>query len=145
MLSARWIFVANLAATLAMVGAIWIVQVVHYPLFGGVGADGFPAYETEHSRRITYVVAPLMLVEAATSALLLWRRPEAVTAWAAWTGAALVLVIWASTFLLQVPMHEVLTRGFDRDAHARLVATNWIRTIAWTARGALVLWALGRA
>ena len=44
--------------------------------------------------------------------------------------------------LASVPMHERLGRGFDPAAHRRLVATNWIRTIAWTARGALVLWML---
>jgi len=32
---------ANLAATLVMVGDIWFVQVVYYPLFSAVGADRF--------------------------------------------------------------------------------------------------------
>jgi hypothetical protein len=40
---------------------------------------------------------------------------------------------------LQVPAHGVLAEGFDADAHRRLVASNWIRTIAWTARSLLLL------
>ncbi len=48
--------------------------------------------------------------------------------------------IWASTFFVQVPLHEKLGGGFDADVQKRLVSTNWIRTIFWTLRGALVLW-----
>ena len=31
------VFLLHLGATLALVGLIWTVQVVHYPLFAGVG------------------------------------------------------------------------------------------------------------
>jgi hypothetical protein len=31
-----------------------------------------------------------------------------------------------------------LEQGFEAGAHGRLVATNWVRTGAWTARGVLV-------
>ena len=41
----------HLAATAAMTGLIWFVQVVHYPLFAAVGADQFVAYEVAHQRR----------------------------------------------------------------------------------------------
>ena len=55
-------------------------------------------------------------------------------------GLILVLIIWASTFFVQVPLHEKLAAAFDAKVQQRLVLTNWIRTIAWTLRGALVLW-----
>ncbi|HEX2205610.1 MAG TPA: hypothetical protein VHG91_20025 [Longimicrobium sp.] len=51
-------------------------------------------------------------------------------------------MVWLSTALLQVPMHGRLERGFDAAAHRRLVATNWVRTVAWTARGVLLLWSM---
>ena len=44
------LLVVHLAATAAMCGLIWFVQVVHYPLFAGVGDDGFTAYEQRHQR-----------------------------------------------------------------------------------------------
>jgi hypothetical protein len=81
-----------------------------------------------------------MLAELAAAALLVAARPRAVPAWAAWTLLALVGVIWASTFLVQVPAHGTLARGFDEAAHARLVGSNWIRTAAWTARALLLAW-----
>jgi hypothetical protein len=52
----------------------------------------------------------------------------------------LVGVVWASTFLVQVPMHERLSSGRGASAHTRLLMTNWIRTVAWTLRGGLVIY-----
>ena len=127
------------AVTLPLVGLIWTVQVVHYPLFAGVGADGFAAYERAHAARITWVVAPLMLAELAVSGWLLWRVPAGVPAWQCYAGAAATAGIWLSTYFLQVPRHAELAAGFDAAAHASLVLTNWLRTALWTARGGLCL------
>ena len=130
----------HLLATLTMFGAILIVQVVHYPLFSGVGAERWAAYEAAHQTRITWVVGPAMLLELGTAVALVWMRPTGLPLWMLWSGLALVGVIWASTAFVQVPLHTTLMVGFDGDAHARLVGTNWIRTAAWTLRTGLVLW-----
>ena len=121
-------------ATLCMVGLIWFVQLVHYPLFARVGS-GFDRYEADHVRRTGWIVGPLMLAEVATALLLLAWSPGAATA----AGAALLAIVWTSTACLQMPAHRRLERGFDAAAHGKLVATNWLRTAAWTARGALAL------
>lgn len=134
------LLLANAAATLFMVGLIWFVQVVHYPLMARVGEKGFVAYSEAHSRLTSYVVGPPMLLEAATTALLLAVRPSGVPFSAALLGAGLLALIWLSTALLQVPRHTALGRGFDRREHHALVATNWLRTAAWSLRGLLVLW-----
>lgn len=130
--------VVNAAATWLMAGVIWIVQVVHYPLFARVGADGFPAYHAAHSGRISYIVGPAMLTEAATALALAVAPPDGVAPWAAWTGLGLVAVTWLATAALAIPQHGRLSLGFDPAAHARLVAGNWVRTAAWSARGVLV-------
>lgn len=124
-----------------MFGLIWFVQVVHYPLFLRVGAEGFAAYETAHANRTTYVVAPLMLLELATALALLFPayRPTFVSSPTAWLGAALVGVVWLSTAFVQVPLHNRLHTGYSADVIRQLVATNWLRTAAWTARAALLL------
>lgn len=136
------VFLLQIASTWFLVGLIWTIQVVHYPLFAAVGVDRFVAYEASHTRLITLVVGPVMLVEAATAGLLVVMRPDAIPAWIAWVGLVLVGVIWLSTAVLQVPDHERLADGFDAAAHAHLVGTNWIRTIAWTLRGLLLAAAL---
>ena len=127
------------AATWALVGLIWTVQVVHYPLFAQVGADVFRDYHARHMLRITFLVAPLMLVEVATAVLLLIRCAREP-----WLLASLVplLLIWASTWRMQVPLHESLSNGFDVAVHRKLVASNWWRTGAWSVRGGCLLWGL---
>ncbi len=133
------ILLAHVAATLFMVGVIWFVQVVHYPLFEKVGAAGFPAYSEAHSRLTGPVVGPPMLIEAVTAVALLFSRPEGVPPALAWAGLALLALVWASTAILQVPRHRALGLDFDPGSHRFLVASNWVRTGAWSARGAVVL------
>lgn len=133
------ILLANAVATLFMTGLIWFVQVVHYPLFAAVGSAEFPAYSRAHQSLTTFVVGPPMLVEAVTAAILVFARPAGIPAWLAWTGLALVAVIWASTAALQVPAHGRLSSGFVAETGAFLVSSNWIRTIGWSLRGAVVV------
>jgi hypothetical protein len=136
----HWLLLLTHAfATLFMTGLIWVIQIVHYPLMARVGADVFIAYEQEHMNRITLVVGPAMLVELVTAALLLLWTPPGLPRWMALAGVAMVLVLWLSTALVQGPMHVRLARGYDAELIGRLVATNWLRTIVWTARGVLSL------
>lgn len=136
------LLLAHTAATLYMTGVIWMVQLVHYPLFAEVGPERFANYERLHQLRISAVVMPAMLVELVTAYLLAvaWTGPGR---WAAWTGLGLLAVVWLSTFLVQVPRHETLAAGFDEATIRSLVLTNWLRTLAWTARAGLVLWLCG--
>ena len=131
------------AATGFMVGLIWFVQVVHYPLFSSVGDEQFPRYALAHQTRTTFVVMPPMLVELITAALLL--TVDAVPRNLALLGLGLLIATWISTFAVQVPCHARLARGFHAPAHRALVATNWARTILWTARLPLALWMLIQA
>ena len=140
MATGQWLVLGNLLGTLTMFGVIWIVQLVHYPLFAGVGSDGFVAYEAAHQARITWIVFPAMVLELGTAAALVWLRPDVVPLWMVWVGLGLVGVVWLSTAFVQVPLHTDLSAGFDGDVHTRLVTTNWIRTAAWTLRAGLVLW-----
>lgn len=125
-------------ATWFMTGVIVFVQVVHYPLMARVGRDRFREYEADHTRRTTWIVAPPMLIEAATALALVTVARDRVPELQAWFGLTLVLVIWISTAALQVPQHRRLESGFDAVAHRRLVSSNWIRVAAWSARSALV-------
>lgn len=137
-MSPSTLLLTHAAATWFMTGLIWVIQVVHYPLFARVGADGYRDYHLAHQSLISLIVGPAMLVEALTAGtILVVRRDTPAVA-----SAALLAVIWASTAFLQVPAHNVLANGFDAEAHNRLVDTNWIRTIAWTARGFFALYLL---
>jgi hypothetical protein len=129
----------QLAASLYMTGVIWCVQLVHYPLMAMVSADRSISYHRRHTARIGWVVIGPMIVEAACAGVLLWPGVEGVSRPVAAAGLALVALIWASTFALQVPCHRRLAAGFDAGVHRRLLRSNWLRTVAWTARGVLVI------
>ncbi len=135
----REALLVQFAATWGLVGLIWLVQCVQYPLFARVGRESFAGFHAEHCRRITWVVGPLMLLELGSAVWLLWAGLRE-----AWFLAALpgVVVVWASTALVQVPLHERLRGGFDAAVVERLVRSNWVRTVAWSARGVLVAWGM---
>ena len=135
-----WMLIAHVGATLAMTGLIWLIQCVHYPLFAQVGAEAFQEYHARHTQWITPIVGPLMLVELGTAFWLVQTPPAGLPIWQIWVGLGLVIVIWASTALLQIPLHNSLGRGLDVEAIQKLVTGNWVRTIAWSVRSVLVLW-----
>ena len=119
-------------STCALVGLVWTVQVAVYPLLDRIGAPGFAAWHAAYTTRIGRVAGPLMLAELGSGLWLLAagrREPPFLI------SLALLGGIWLSTALVQVPLHRRLARGFDAQAHRRLVRTNWLRTCAWTLRG----------
>lgn len=123
-----------------MTGVIWFVQIVHYPLFNRVGENDFVRFESAHAALTTMVVFPAMLLELVSAAALLLHHFEESVAWRYWLGLGLLAVIWFSTMFIQVPKHSELSAGFNAAVHASLVATNWIRTVAWSLRSLLALW-----
>ncbi len=137
----RTLLMVQLAATLLMAGIIWFVQIVHYPLFLRMAPDSFAHFEAEHATRTGWVIGPLMCAELAAAVLTLAARfrPASIPHSQALLGLALVAVIWLSTALIQVPLHNRLGAGYDAAVIRTLIATNWIRTIAWTARALLLL------
>jgi hypothetical protein len=138
------LFLINLLVSTAMCGIIWFTQLSHYPLLGFVGKEAFMRYEQEHVRRISFVAWFMLAIELVTSAVLVIARPAELSFLNACIGLLLMLVIWVSTWILQFPYHKRLQAGFDATAHAMLVSTNWIRTIAWTLRVLLLATTLAK-
>ena len=130
---------AQLIIALMLTGLIWTIQLVHYPSFAFVDPDQFHAFHAHHNRSISLVVMPLMLAEIALAALILFQKPSLPLA----IAGVMVLLIWASTFLLSVPCHQKLAESFDLETVQRLVATNWPRTLLWTARSGLLAFLVG--
>ena len=114
-----------------MCGLAWFVQLNHYPLMLAIPVDHFAEYEREHVRRTGWIAAPAMLAELTAGLGLAYLLPHV---WYTWGNTSLLLLLWASTFLIQVPIHRQLQRnGKNEILIRRLVTTNWIRSVAWTA------------
>lgn len=133
--------IANLAVSWALLGLIWVIQLVHYPLFAQVSVERWADYHARHTRQITIVVAPLMLAELAIAGLLVVQHPADSLIW---ISAGIVVAMWVSTFFVQVPIHTALGRAWDLPLIHRLSNTNWIRTIGWTLKAVLAVWLLSR-
>ena len=135
-----FLFLLQLGSTLYMVGLIWFVQLVHYPLHASVGPDQFVLYQQRHMQWTSFAVGPAMLIEAGTTVALFAAPSSLFPSWAPTAGLVLLMLVWGSTALFQVPFHNQLLSHFDSQAHQSLVWSNWIRTFGWSARGLLVLW-----
>ena len=131
------VLVANLVSTMVMVGVIWFVQVVHYPLLSIVPVESASSTAVEHQRRTGYVVGAPMAIEGFSTLALLAMRPDQVSWWMPWAGGVLLAIALGSTVLLSVPRHARMAAAPDDRVGRELVLTNWPRTIAWTLRGVL--------
>ncbi len=128
---------ANTIATAVMVGVIWFVQIVHYPLLAQFGETQSVAVAQLHQQRTGYVVGLPMLIEGLSTLWLLARTPDGVTVLLPWVNAVLLAVALGSTLFLSVPLHAKMAVSHNDETGRRLVLTNWPRTIAWTARLAI--------
>jgi hypothetical protein len=90
------------------------------------------------------LVAPLMLAELVLSLAVLWRSRGDVRMRSMRLGAALLLGIWLSTWLWQVPLHDKLAEGWSEPVIRELIAGNWLRTLLWSARSLLLFGLLAR-
>lgn len=133
------ILAAHLLCSIGMFGVIWVIQLVHYPLFDRVDREDYASFQQAHEARISFVVVPLMLGELTTAIALVMLAPV-VTRIVWLSGLALVAVAWLATFAFSVPAHQSLGAGFDIEAHNRLVSTNWIRTLAWTGHAVVAIY-----
>ena len=117
-----------------MTGAIWIIQIVHYPIFHFVKDPTFSRFHKYHSSQITWVVAPMMFLE------LLAGFGLAYFVQGIWIfQLALILFLWLVTFFVSVPLHNKLGQVRNEQVIKKLVITNWIRTLLWTLRTLIIL------
>ncbi len=134
-----FIFLVNLVLSFVAVGLIWTIQLVHYPSMRFIPKEQFLAYHKFHSLRISLIAMPLMIIELITSFLLLYQNFNNVIQKIFLINLVLVVLIWLSTFLIQVPLHNVLSKEKNSKIISKLILSNWFRTILWTARSILMI------
>ena len=141
--NSRTLLVIHLAATLFMVGLIWTIHYVHYPLFADVGESTYVSFQAAHVERIGKLLLVPWLTEGVTLLGILtlaflggnqsWRIPTVIN------GVAMAVVLVISGFW-SAPAHGKLADGFDASVHDQLMTANLIRTLAWTVCGICAIW-----
>ena len=132
----------NLVISSFMVGLIWLIQLVSYPLFSFVNSGDFQKYHSGHVKKITPLVASAMILEAGTALILLVFMSDVAVGLLV-INTTLLCLIWVSTAFLQIPYHQRLEFPENQIMYTeKLVNTNWIRTILWTSKLIISIWIL---
>ena len=121
-----------------MTGLIWIVQVIHYPLFKFVGENTFSNYHKAHIEKTTFVIAIPMILEIITAFYLIIHSDLYRHNIIFLIAFVFLILVWIVTFFISVPKHNVLANGFNDSTISALTKTNWLRTVAWTLRAVLL-------
>jgi len=127
------ILLCNIFLSAIMTGIIWLVQLVIYPSFEKARSKEF---QIHHVKSIGPIVAPLMIIELLAMIYLLKIDQHIMLI----SSAVCLFVIWLSTFLIQVPIHNQIQKNFNILSIRRLILSNWLRTIFWTLKSILLLW-----
>ena len=117
----------NVVLNSILVGIILITQFITYPLFQFIDSD-FKTYHIAYTKRMGYVVAPLMVLELLLVIKIITHHYS--------NGiiiliGVLVLIIWLSTFFIQVPVHNNMSKGKPKNQVLFLMKSNYIRTLCW--------------
>ena len=130
-----------------MVGLIWTIHTVHYPLFAHVGESTYVAFQSQHVDRIGKLLFLPWLTEGITLLAILVlvffgnQRNLRLPAFLNGVGMAIALIIsgfWSA------PAHGDLADGFNAAVHDRLMTANLVRSLAWTLCGVSAIWIVAR-
>lgn len=121
------ILMIHFLASSIMTGVIWVMQLVHYPAFKYIAPDKAKKFHEFHTDAISLFVAPLMIIELGTSILL----ARGLSSYGL-SILVLTVLLWGSTFTLQVPLHRRLGKQWTETIINQLIWTNWFRTGVWT-------------
>ena len=124
------------AVNFGMCILIWIVQLVIYPSFKEIEESRFPRWHKRYTFRISCLVIPLMISQVVLLGRLIYQNNfNAVFL----IQGLLIFSAWVVTFTLSVPCHKKLSKKKDISQITRLIASNWLRTAAWTITSVLDL------
>ena len=117
----------NIIINSILVGVILMTQFINYPLFKSIKSD-FTDYHKKYTERMGYVVAPLMVIELVLVTYIILHHKENLFVIFIFL---LTIIIWASTFFIQVPIHNTLSKKKEKNKIIILNKSNYIRTICW--------------
>lgn len=120
---------ASLIVNFGLVVMIWLVQLIIYPSFYEIEESRFADWHRLYTKRISYVVIPLMILQVI---LLIYFLTQEGIGPVRVLQSVLITAAWGITFFVSVRCHNRLSIGKEKSAIRRLVSTNWYRTAAWT-------------
>lgn len=116
-----------------VLGEIWFVQIVVYPLFEKVGEGEYVAYHRFYSSHIPLPVIAPGFASFLLPVALVFLGPGSVPMWIYLANLTCGVVGLLVTVALEIPRHARLEKGGKQEAMIReLVHFNWARTLSIT-------------
>ena len=106
---------------------ILITQFITYPSFLESDRTKFISYHRKYVKIISFIVAPVMIVEIFTLSMLVYLLKDFLLI----KSLILLLCIWLTTFIMIVPLHNNLSIKFNQNEVTKLISYNWVRTFLW--------------
>ena len=108
---------------------IWVVQLVIYPSFKFYTPHNLISWHRNYTKKITWIVLPLMLSQLVLSIVMLVEVVNVYTV----LSLILILLLWGLTFVVFVPLHQAIDCGQGNPfVSQKLVKYNWMRTVLWS-------------
>ena len=126
----QFILQINTFSNIYLIAISIMVQFIIYPSFKNYSESSFKSFHSGYTMFL--IVGPFMIIELISSLYLL-----NISSFLAPT--VLVVLIWASTFFLIVPIHNSLNISFDLIKHKKLIRLNLIRTIFWVLKFIIII------
>jgi len=111
-----------------LVSLVFMTQFITYPTFLHIDKDKFSEYHRKYVNNISFIVAPVMLIELLTLLLIAYFSKDFLII----KSLILLLVIWLTTFFIMIPSHNRISKSFNIKEIKSLINYNWIRTILWS-------------
>ena len=105
-----------------------MTQFITYPTFLDIDKDKFSDYHRKYVNNISFIVAPVMLIELLTLSLIAYFSTDFLII----KSLFLLLVIWLTTFFIMIPSHNRISKSFNLKEIKSLINYNWVRTILWS-------------
>ncbi|MGB3607746.1 MAG: hypothetical protein WA775_15925 [Psychroserpens sp.] len=120
-----------------LVVLIWMVQLIVYPSFLYYTQTNLCGWHKRYTANLSIIVMPLMFGQLGIYAFQAILLPTLFSI----TGFAIVILLWAITFIQFVPLHRAISeqRATQRTLRA-LVLRNWIRTGLWSLLSIWSIW-----
>ena len=108
---------------------IWVTQLSTYPSFLYYAEEDLVKWHEQYTTAITIIVMPLMIAQVGLHIVGMLNDFN----WLRLIIFLMIVAVWLNTFLVAVPLHNMIASGSDvMNAASKLVRINWMRTILWT-------------
>ena len=109
-----------------MFGVIIVTQIVNYPLLLDFFKSDLKILHKSYVNKISVIVIPFMLLELFVALYLFYNE-----IYLSYTNLGLLIIIYLSTFFIQVPIHDKIKYNANKILLKKLILSNWIRTFSW--------------